>query len=338
MDQRSGQPKVVAGRYHLIQEVGEGGMAVVWRAEMRGAAGFSRPVALKRMRAELLRGQVYAAMFVEEARVGAELAHPNIVQIFDFCQDTDGLYCLIMEWVEGMDLRAFTTAYRDMKRSIPWPLVAAVGVGALRGLAAAHERVGAAGNPAPVIHRDISPSNILLASNGVVKLADFGLARARDRVHSLTAPGIVKGKLGYLAPEIVRGSPASIYSDIFGMGVVLWEALAGRRLYDAANDAEMLRKVQKADIGRLDRERKDIPPKLVQAVHLALGADPTRRFPSARAFAQALASVLATGSPADTQALLATAVREARQNANPASSGKVESEILQLSSTDLEPN
>jgi serine/threonine protein kinase len=338
VDQRSGQPKVVAGKYHLMEEVGEGGMAVVWRAEMRGAAGFSRPVALKRMKAELLRGQVYAAMFVEEARVGAELAHPNIVQIFDFCQDTDGLYCLVMEWVEGMDLRAFSSVYRNLNRPIPWPMVAAIGVGALRGLAAAHERVAAAGNPVPVIHRDISPSNILLATNGVVKLADFGLARARDRVHSLTAPGIVKGKLGYLAPEIVKGAPASIYSDIFGMGVVLWEALAGRRLYDAANDAEVLRKVQKADIVRLDRERRDIPPKLVQAVHLALTPDPTRRFPSARAFAQALASVLATGSPADTQALLAGAVRDARAKANPATSGKVESEILQLSSTDLEPN
>jgi serine/threonine protein kinase len=142
VDQRSGPPKVVAGKYHLIQEVGEGGMAVVWRAEMRGAA-VSRPVALKKMRAELLRGQVYAAMFVEEARVGAELAHPNIVQIFDFCQDSDGLYCLVMEWVEGLDLRAFSTAYRNAKRPIPWPLVAAIGVGALRGLAAAHERVDA---------------------------------------------------------------------------------------------------------------------------------------------------------------------------------------------------
>ena len=98
---------MVAGKYHLLREVGEGGMAVVWRAEMRGAAGFARPVAVKKMKPELLRGQVYAAMFVEEARVGSELAHPNVVQVFDFCQDDDGLYCLVMEWVEGLDLRAF---------------------------------------------------------------------------------------------------------------------------------------------------------------------------------------------------------------------------------------
>ena len=304
---------MVAGRYHLLREVGEGGMAVVWRAEMRGAAGFAKPVAVKRMKPELLRGQVYAAMFVEEARVGAELAHPNIVQVFDFCQDSDGLYCLVMEWVEGLDLRAFAGYYRQHKRAIAWPLVVAIGVGALRGLAAAHERVSATGASAPVIHRDISPSNIMLGINGLVKLADFGLARARDRLHSLTAPGIVKGKIGYLAPEILRGEPVSIHSDIFGMGVVLWEALAGRALYTGANDAEVLRKVQLAEVAPLDRERPDLPPKLTQIIHQALARKPAARFASARAMAQALASVLAAApAPADTQAVLAQAVTQVR--------------------------
>jgi eukaryotic-like serine/threonine-protein kinase len=330
----------VAGRYHLLREVGEGGMAVVWRAEMRGAAGFSKPVAVKRMRPELLRGQVYAAMFVEEARVGAELAHPNIVQVFDFCQDSDGLYCLVMEWVDGLDLKAFAGYYRQYKRAIAWPLVAAIAVGALRGLAAAHERVSTTGTAAPVIHRDVSPSNIMLGINGLVKLTDFGLARARDRLHSLTAPGIVKGKVGYLAPETVRGEPVSIHSDIFGMGVVLWEALAGRPLYTGATDAEVLRKVQKAEVAPLDRERTDLPAKLTQIVHQALAPKPAGRFPSARAMAHALASVLASAPvPADTQTMLAQAVAQVRAFV-PEKSGKKgdESEIMQLSVTDLEPH
>jgi eukaryotic-like serine/threonine-protein kinase len=330
--------RVVGGRYHLLREVGEGGMAIVWRAEMRGAAGFARPVAVKKMKAELLRGQVYAAMFVEEARVGAELAHPNIVQIFDFCQDSDGLYCLIMEWVEGLDLRAFAGFHRQHKRPIPWPLVAAMGVGALRGLAAAHERISPTGAPAPVIHRDVSPSNILLGINGVVKLADFGLARARDRVHSLTAPGIVKGKVGYLAPETLRGDPVSIHSDIFCMGIVLWEALAGRPLYAGATDADVLRKVQRAEVGRLDHERRDLPKRLTQIVHQALAPDPARRFPSAGAMAQALASVLAAAPvPADTHPLLGQAVTHVRTHLPPRTPGeKSESEVL-LSLTDLDP-
>jgi serine/threonine protein kinase len=331
------KPKVLAGKYHLQQEVGEGGMAVVWRAEMRGAAGFTRQVAVKKMKPELLRGEVYAAMFVEEARMGAELAHPNIVQIFDFVQDTDGLYCLIMEWVDGVDLRLFNAFYRQQKRAIPWNLVVAMGVGALRGLAAAHERVGATGNPAPVIHRDISPSNILLAGNGVVKLADFGLARARDRVHSLTAPGMVKGKMGYLAPEILRGEVASIQSDIFGMGIVLWEALAGRALYTGDNEAEVLRKVARAEVKPLTAERADLPPRLAQIIHSALARNPHARFPSARALAVALASVLAAvPSPVDTQGLLAEAVRQARGQSPALAGGREQSEILQLSLSDIE--
>src|SRR5436190_908326 len=177
--------RVIAGKYRLIEQVGEGGMAVVWRAELRGAAGFARPVAIKKMKAELRQGSNYVAMFVEEARVGSELQHPNIVQVVDFCEDSDGLYCLVMEWVDGMDFRGLLNFARAEGQKLPWGLVTAVVLGALRGLAAAHERRTALGAPSPVIHRDISPANILVGANGVVKLADFGLARAKDRMTSL---------------------------------------------------------------------------------------------------------------------------------------------------------
>jgi serine/threonine-protein kinase len=330
--------RVIAGKYHLFEQVGEGGMAVVFRAEMRGAAGFARQVAVKKMKPELRAGQNYVAMFVEEARVGAELAHPNIVQVIDFCQDTDGLYCLIMEWVEGIDLKGFLHAVRTRGSKVPWGLVAAIGVGMLRGLAAAHERVTALGAPGPVIHRDVSPSNIMLGANGIVKLADFGLARARDRMQSLTAPGIIKGKLSYIAPEIARGKAASPQSDIFGVGCVLWEALAGRALFEGAGAGEIFRKVHAGEIPALSAHRAELPPRLMEVVHQALAPDPAARFRSAREMAQALASVVtAAPMPGDAQEMLARSVREARrQGAAGGPEQGATSEILEVSQTDIE--
>jgi serine/threonine-protein kinase len=328
--------RVIAGKYHIIEQVGEGGMAVVYRAEIRGAAGFSRPVAVKKMRPELRAGQNYVAMFIEESRVGSELAHPNIVQVVDFCQDDDGLYCLVMEWVDGIDLRGFLNVARRAGRRLPWSLVAAIGVGTLRGLAAAHERVAGIGAPAPIVHRDVSPSNVLLAVNGVVKLADFGLARARDRMQSLTAPGIIKGKLAYIAPEIARGGAATPQSDIFAMGAVLWEALAGRPLYEGLADLEIFRKVHSGQVLPLFGEREDLPPRLIEVVHQALAVNPDDRFRSAREMARVLASVVAgSPMPADGQELLARAVRAARLERAAGSYGRgALSELLEIELTD----
>jgi serine/threonine-protein kinase len=329
----------VAGKYLLLEQIGEGGMAVVWRAEMRGAAGFARPVAIKKMKAELRSGQDYVAMFIEEARVGAELQHPNIVQVLDFCEDTDGLYCLVMEWIDGIDLRALLGAARRCNRRLPWGLVAAIGVGSLRGLSAAHERVTMLGAHAPVIHRDVSPSNIMIGGNGIVKLADFGLARARDRMRTLTAPGIIKGKLAYIAPEIARGSEASPQSDVFGMGCVLWEALAGKPLYEGAADIEIFHKVREGRVRSLLAERNDLPRRLVEIVHQALAKYPGDRFPSARDMALALEGMVASARlPGDSQQLLAQAVREARALVADGAPGvHASTEILEISLTDLEP-
>jgi serine/threonine protein kinase len=300
--------RVIAGKYRLIEQVGEGGMAVVWRAELRGAAGFARPVAIKKMKAELRQGANYVAMFVEEARVGSELQHPNIVQVVDFCEDSDGLYCLVMEWVEGMDFRGLLNFARAEGQKLPWGLVTAVTLGALRGLTAAHERRTALGAPAPVIHRDISPANILVGANGVVKLADFGLARAKDRMTSLTAPGIIKGKLAYIAPEIARGKPASAQSDLFAIGCVLWEGLAGRPLFDG-EDVDLFRKVHRGQVLPLFAEREDLPPRLFELVHQGLAVEPQDRFRSAREMANEVAAVmLAAGMPLDVQEVLSRVV------------------------------
>jgi eukaryotic-like serine/threonine-protein kinase len=304
---------VIDGKYELVELAGEGGMATVYKAIARGAAGFSRPVAVKKLRPELRAIRNYIDMFVEEARVGSDLAHPNIVQVFDFCTDAEGAYFLVMEWVEGMDLGRFIRAFAAFDTRTPWPLIAWIGIGALRGLGAAHERRKPDGSLAPVIHRDVSPHNILLGDNGVVKLTDFGLARARDRVFSLTAPGTVKGKLSYLSPEVTLGQPASAMSDQFAMGTVLWEALAGQRLFDGKADLDVFKQIRSCEVRPLRELRPDLPPELITAIDRALAADPAARYPSARAMAVALADV-ARAAPVtdDAQAALGDAVHDAR--------------------------
>jgi len=328
--------RVVSGKYELVELAGEGGMATVWRGQMYGAAGFSRPVAVKKMKAEFRAVKHYIDMFVEEARVGSELAHPNIVQVYDFCQDEERSYYLVMEWVEGIDLGNFVRAFRNHGHPTPWPLVAAIGVGALRGLAAAHERRNMSGEHAPVVHRDVSPQNILLARNGIVKLTDFGLARAKDRVHSLTAPGTVKGKLSYLAPEITMGRAATTLSDVFSMGSVLWEALACQALFDGERDIDVFAKIRQGDIRRLESMRDDLPERLVKAVHRALAHNPHERFESARDMAQELANTLAeVQSPTDAQTLLGRAVDQARDWRGPQLGTPVSSEGRELHTVSL---
>ena len=303
----------VADKYELIEAIAEGGMATVWRARMHGAAGFSREVAVKQIKSEFRGLRNYIDMFVEEARVGSELAHPNIVQVLDFCLE-NRTYYLVMEWINGVDLGQFVQSHIASRRKTPWPLIAAIGVGALRGLAAAHERRRADGSLAPVIHRDVSPHNVLISKSGIVKLTDFGLARARDRIFSLTAPGTVKGKLSYLAPEVAMGKPATPSADLFAMGSVLWEALACTRLFNAASDLEVFKKIRNCEVKPLTDFRSDVPSALASLVHRALSKNVHSRFVSARVMAHELAGVLKTADiPTDTQSLVGQAVTDAQR-------------------------
>ena len=286
-------------------------MASVYKAVVRGAAGFQRTVAVKHIKPEYRALKNYIDMFIEEARVGSELAHPNIVQVHDFCSEA-GSYYLIMEWVEGVDLGALIKVYRDAVRDVAWPLAVTIGIGTLRGLGAAHDRVAPDGTPAPVIHRDVSPHNVLLGLNGAVKLSDFGLARARDRAASLTAPGTVKGKLSYLAPEVTFGKPNTVQSDLFGVGSVLWETLTGDRLFDGKNDIEIFKKIRACQIPSIQTRRKDVPAALAAILEVALSADPANRYSTADEFAHALDQVVKQAVGFNTASALGTAVAEVR--------------------------
>ncbi|MBK9072341.1 MAG: serine/threonine protein kinase [Myxococcales bacterium] len=312
------------GKYELVSLAGEGGMATVWRAIVRGAAGFTRPVAIKKMREEFRAMKNYIAMFVEEARVGAEMAHPNIVQVYDFCIDDNGSYYLVLEWVDGVDFGTIVQQAAARGTPLEWQVLALVAIGTLRGLGAAHERIGADGQPSPVIHRDVSPHNILVSRHGVAKLGDFGLARARDRVMSLTAPGTVKGKLHYLSPEVTMGKPVSPQSDVFAMGVLMWETLAGKKLFTGRADIDVFKAIRKCEIPDLAAIRPDVPAALCQIVHKALERELELRYASARAMESALADVLRRNLPGDVQAQLASLVLQAMGVNAPGGAGAVD--------------
>jgi serine/threonine-protein kinase len=300
-----------ADKYELRELAGRGGMAEVWRAQQHGAAGFSRPVGLKRILPHLASKETFVRMFIEEARICAQLMHPNIIQIYDFGYER-GTYFLVMEWVEGLNLMRFLESYEQREMMVPWPIIAALGIEALKALGAAHDREDNEGKPAPVIHRDVTPPNILIGLNGIVKLSDFGLARAMDRSR-LTDPDVIKGKMAYLAPELTMGQSASIQTDMYALGVTIWQALAGRRLFKGKTNAEIFMKAREAEVPPLDELRPDLPTDLTFTIQRALAPDPADRFSSTHDMRNRLTRLLRK-SPVTTDArLIARAVAEARE-------------------------
>ncbi len=310
--------QVIGGRYQLLDIAGEGGMATVWRAVSKSSEIFARLVAIKVMKRAFSGAQPHLAMFLEEARIGAELQHAHLVQVLDFLaeQQPSGVTCcLVMEWIEGIDLRTMIRTMARLERPLPWGLVVHVGIGVLRGLAAAHERKLVDDTPAPVIHRDVSPQNILLGLNGGVKLGDFGMARARDRAARLTAPGIVKGTVAYLPPEMIDlKGVATPRSDLYSLACTLWEALAGERLFEGANDGETIVAIKRGKVRPLEDQRPDLPPRLVAAVHKALALNPDDRFSTARAMTQELGEILRESGPwIDSDVIIGTTVAQTRE-------------------------
>jgi serine/threonine protein kinase len=301
---------VLSGKYELVSEIGSGGMAVVWEGLLHGANGFRKPVAIKRILREVRGFPDVVEMFVEEARVGAMLRHPNIVDTSDFGADERGHHYLVSELVRGLDFGKLTQSFgRD---GVPWMLVAAIAIEVLRALEAAHSRLDESGQPAPIVHRDVTPSNILLDQRGLVKLVDFGLARAMDRTRR-TRPDIVKGKLSYLAPELLWGHESSPASDLFSLGVVLWEALAGERLFDAETDLLVVELVRATRVPLLSARRPDLPLGVVTTIHRALERHPEQRFPSARAMLTELARQLRMLPMPIDSPVLSTSFAEARE-------------------------
>jgi len=301
---------ILGGRYELQHAVGSGGMATVWKALQRGPAGFERPVAIKRIKHHLARDPEFVRMFVEEARVCSQLVHPNVVQIHDF-GDEGGLYYLVMEWVEGLSVAQYLRVADELGSLPVWQIVAGVGIEALRGLAAAHGRRNAAGDPAPVYHRDVTPQNIMLGTNGVVKLTDFGLARAMDRAR-ITAPDIIKGKVGYLAPELTEERRATAKTDLYALGVVLWQSLAGQALFAGKDNVEIFLAARRGEVPPISEVRADVPARFAAIVERALARDPKDRFESAAQMGRVIANMLRDEKKRADPAVLGRSVQQLR--------------------------
>jgi eukaryotic-like serine/threonine-protein kinase len=301
---------IIGGRYELVEMAGRGGMADVWRGRVKGDLGFTRTVAIKQMHTALSEQPPYVAMFIEEARLGAALDSPHVAEVRDFVADA-GNYYIVLEWVDGIDLGSWTKWHVAQRQQPRWELVATIGAGLLRALATAHERTGEDGTPSPIIHRDVSPHNILITTRGLVKLVDFGLALTVDRPTETTDNGVVKGKMAYLSPEIVSGGRPIPASDQFACGTVLWETLVGKKLFDGSTDYETYVKVRDCQVPPLRTIRGDVPAAFTSIIHRALSPRPEQRFSSTREMLREMSALLRKERH-DLHNVLARTVSEAR--------------------------
>ncbi|MBK6693947.1 MAG: serine/threonine protein kinase [Myxococcales bacterium] len=272
------------GRYTLLGEIGAGGMATVHLARLRGPMGFVKTVAVKRLRQTLASEKGFVEMLVDEARLGARIQHPNVVSTLDVVIRPDEVL-LVLDYVHGESLARLLAVAREENRDVPIPIVAAIVVDGLHGLHAAHSTRDETGTPLDIVHRDLSPQNLLVGVDGVARVADFGVAKARGRVQE-TESGVIKGKAAYMAPEQAHGATVQA-SDIFSMAVVAWEMIAGERLFKGTTPGETLANVLVGKVRPLSM-RADVPKWLEDTIRKGLQRDLTKRFSTALEMAQAI--------------------------------------------------
>lgn len=297
--------------YRVLNKVASGGNATVFRARAESALGVTRLVALKKPHPHLLDDPEIADAFRREASISVRLRHPNVVQVFDVVEH-EGSPSLVLELVDGMTLSELVRAQvraSDDARTVPAAL--RIVIDAARGLHALHEATGDDGAPLGLLHRDVSPQNVLLDRSGAVKISDFGLVKAMLGKDPATTEGILKGKVGYLAPEYVRGEPLDRRSDVFALGVVAWEALAKKRLFRAERETEVLEKIRTMAIPSLRDAIGDLATVFDPIVAKALARDVAARFATAKDLADALEHAAASERIAATSEAVAAVVARA---------------------------
>jgi serine/threonine-protein kinase len=278
------------GRYAIYDEIASGGMASVHFARLFDAAGGAKTVAVKRAHPHLARENDFALMFLDEARLASRIHHPNVVPTIDVLQTPNDL-ALVMDYVHGESLFRLVRAARERGAGVPRAIAASILVGALHGLHAAHDAVDERGAPLNLVHRDVSPHNILVGVDGIARIVDFGIAKAAGRLHS-TRDSSVKGKYAYMAPEQVHGEHVSRLTDTYAAAIVFWELLTGERLFSGKSDAETIHKCLVARVQPPSRLVADVGAKLDAVVLRGLSRDPAARYPTARAMADDIAAIV----------------------------------------------
>ncbi len=275
-------------RYKLIRRLAIGGMAEIFLAEARGFAGFHKQLVLKRIRPQFARDEAFVTMFLDEARLAATLDHPNIAQVYDIGR-SGGSYFFTMEYVRGRDLRQIMSAASRKGQPIPIPHVCAILLACCDGLHYAHEKVGADGQPMQIVHRDVSPPNVLVTFGGAVKLVDFGVAKARSH-QAETVVGTLKGKIAYMAPEQCRAEAVDRRSDTFALGILLFELTTTTRLFSGKSDLVIMQQIVSEEAPAPSSRRPDCPPALDAIAKKALARDPAQRYQTAQELQLALES------------------------------------------------
>ncbi|MGH7437869.1 MAG: serine/threonine protein kinase [Polyangiaceae bacterium] len=269
-------------RYRVIERLESGGMAEVFRAESEGLQGFRKQVAIKRVLPNLSSKKKFISMFLDEARLSAQLSHSNCVQVFDIGVG-DNAYFIVMEFVDGGNLKSIIEHIKKKGGDFPLECAVYICVEICKGLAYAHELTDSSGTPLHIVHRDMSPPNVLITKHGEIKIVDFGLAKANSQIEK-SEPGIIKGKFSYLAPEAAMGQDVDARTDIFAIGIMLWELLAGQRLFLGDTDFQTVKKVQAAVVPPISGINKKVPKDLETILTRSLAREPAARYQTAREF------------------------------------------------------
>ena len=307
---RTAEPAVAAGgpdrfgQYEILERIGAGGMAELYKARRSGVEGFEKIVAIKKILPHLADNEGFITMFADEAKLAAQLNHPNIVHIYDLGKIEGGGYFIAMEHVEGRDLRAILDSARELSTPLPVPLAVYIASKIASALDYAHRRRDGDGRDLHIVHRDVSPQNILISFEGDIKLCDFGIAKAASKV-SQTESGALKGKIQYMSPEQAWGKPIDKRSDLFSLGAVLYELLTEQRLFRGDSDLHVLEKVREAVASPPSAVNADVPKALDAIVLKALAREPEDRYANASDLLRDLEQVLYSYSPAPGSADLA---------------------------------
>ncbi|MBC7173137.1 MAG: serine/threonine protein kinase, partial [Polyangiaceae bacterium] len=291
------------GKYLLLERIAIGGMAEVFLAKSFGIEGFERILAIKRILPQLAEDKAFIGMFIDEARIAGGLSHANITPIYELGKVGSAHY-IAMEHVWGKDLLQIMNRFRRLRARMPAGMVAFIGARMCEALDYAHHKRDAQGNPIGLIHRDVSPQNVLVSYDGAVKLIDFGVAKAKSRT-TKTQAGVVKGKFGYMSPEQVRGKKIDHRSDIFALGTCLYEMLTLERLFAEETDFATMEKIRRAKLPKPSSRSPGVPAALDDVVMRALTKDPAKRYESAAEVQEALTRIVMTEEPRLSTATLA---------------------------------